>query len=184
MQHLIQQFFCNLVKFRFKGDSNSFKPIRLILHRYCPDLQQYVTGEHKEQMEEAGWIVKLDFESVKRMFDPVIDRVIKLIGGQLKEASDRCSAMFLVGGFSESPYLLSRVRETFEDQVPIIAVPALPIAAVVRGAITYGLNVEIVHERVLKWTYGIEVCRSWVRDLSDSSYYERKFYLFSILHIM
>jgi hypothetical protein len=163
MQHLIQQFFCNMVKFKFKGDPAVFKPIRLILHRYCPDLQQYVTGEYKEQMEEIGWIVKLDFESVKGMFDPVIDRVIKLIGDQLSEASNRCSAMFLVGGFSESPYLLNRVRETFKDQVPIIAVPALPIAAVVRGAVTYGLNAEIVHERVLKWTYGIEVCRSWVR---------------------
>ncbi|CAB4438817.1 unnamed protein product [Rhizophagus irregularis] len=162
MQHLIQQFFCNLVKFKFKGDPTTFKPMRLILHRYCPDLQEYVTGELKEKMEEAGWIVKLDFESVKGMFDPVVDKVIKLIDGQLKETRDRCSAMFLVGGFSESPYLLNRVRETFRDQVPIIAVPALPIAAVVRGAVAYGLNVEIVQERVLKWTYGIEVCRSWV----------------------
>ncbi|CAG8780787.1 15695_t:CDS:2, partial [Rhizophagus irregularis] len=67
--------------------------------------------------------------------------------------------MFLVGGFSESPYLLRRVKETFEHQVPIIAVPAVPIAAIVRGAITYGLNVDkdIVPDRVLKWTYGIEV---------------------------
>jgi len=121
----------------------------------------YCTGKYKQQMEEVGWIVKLDFESVKGMFDPVIERVIKLISGQLYDAREKCSAMFLVGGFSESPYLLSRVREIFKE-VPIIAVPALPIAAVVRGAITYGLNVEIVQERVLKWTYGIEVCRSWV----------------------
>ncbi|GBC08153.1 hypothetical protein RclHR1_07930010 [Rhizophagus clarus] len=162
MQHLVQQFFCLMVKFKFKGDPESFKPIRLILHRYCPDLQQYVTGEHKKQMEEVGWIVKLDFESVKGMFDPVIDRVIRLIDGQLNDVRERCSAMFLVGGFSESPYLLSRVRRAFSNRVPIIAVPALPIAAVVRGAISYGLNVEIVPERVLKWTYGIEVCRSWV----------------------
>ncbi|CAB4438809.1 unnamed protein product [Rhizophagus irregularis] len=72
--------------------------------------------------------------------------------------------MFLVGGFSESPYLLRKVKETFEHQVPIIVVPAVPIAAIVRGAITYGLNVDndIVPDRMLKWTYGIEVCRPWV----------------------
>ncbi|RIA83511.1 hypothetical protein C1645_880455 [Glomus cerebriforme] len=132
MQHLIQQFFCLLVKFKFKGDPTKFRTVKLILNRYCPDLQQYVTGEYKQQMEEAEWIIKLDFESVKRMFDPAINKVIKLIDGQLNEARERCSAMFL------------------------------PIAAVVRVAITYGLDVEIVQERVLKWNYGIEACRTWV----------------------
>jgi hypothetical protein len=129
---------------------------------YCPSLSQYVVDEFKEQMEEAGWVLKVDYESVKEMFDPVIDRIITLIDDQLKSSSEeKCSAMFLVGGFSESPYLFRRIKETFEHRVPIIAVPALPIAAIVRGAITYGLNVDIVHDRILKWTYGIEVCRPW-----------------------
>ncbi|PKC55923.1 hypothetical protein RhiirA1_502138 [Rhizophagus irregularis] len=57
----------------------------------------------------------------------------------------------------KSPYLF----ETFEHQVPIIAaVPALSMAAIVRGAITYGFNIDIVHDRMLKWSHGIEVCRS------------------------
>ncbi|PKY34010.1 hypothetical protein RhiirB3_532674 [Rhizophagus irregularis] len=47
-------------------------------------------------MEEAGWIIKLDFESVKRMFDPVVDRIIKLIDGQLNDVKERCCAIFLV----------------------------------------------------------------------------------------
>uniref|UniRef100_U9V358 Uncharacterized protein n=1 Tax=Rhizophagus irregularis (strain DAOM 181602 / DAOM 197198 / MUCL 43194) TaxID=747089 RepID=U9V358_RHIID len=57
----------------------------------------------------------------------------------------------------KSPYLF----EPFEHQVPIIAaVPTLSMAAIVRGAITYGFNIDIVHDRILKWTHGIEVCRS------------------------
>ncbi|POG67554.1 hypothetical protein GLOIN_2v1646184, partial [Rhizophagus irregularis DAOM 181602=DAOM 197198] len=136
--------------------------VDLTLRKLLPEnnLPQYVVDEIKEQMEEAGWILKVDYETVKGMFDPVIDRIINLIDDQLKNSSEKiCSAMFLVGGFSESPYLLRRVKETFEHQVPIIAVPAVPIAAIVRGAITYGLNViDIVPDRVLKWTYGI----AWV----------------------
>ncbi len=120
-------------------------------------------------MEKAGWMIRLDFDSVKGMFDPVINRVIKIIGDQLNDSSEKCSAMFLVGGFSESPYLLRKVREAFIDRVTNISVPALPIAAVVRGAIKYGLNVEIIKERVLKWTYGIEICRDWVR-MIDSNF--------------
>ena len=67
-----------------------------------------------------------------------------------------------MGGFSESPYLLRRVKETFKYKVPIIAVTALPIAAIVRGAIAYGLDIDTVHDRILKWTYGIQICRKWV----------------------
>ena len=96
------------------------------------------------------------------MFDPVVDRIIKLIDGQLNDVKERCRAIFLVGEFSKLPYLLSRVKKAFIDQVPIIAVPALPIAAIVRGAISYGLNIDAIHDRMLKWTYGIEVCRPWV----------------------
>ncbi|PKB94056.1 hypothetical protein RhiirA5_507740 [Rhizophagus irregularis] len=116
---------------------------QLNLQQYCPDLQEYVTGEFKEQIEEAGWIIKLDFESVKRMFDPVVDRIIKLIDGRLNDVRERCRAIFLVGEFSKSPNLLSRVKKAFIDQVPIIA---LPTAAVVRGAIIYGLNVKPTHD--------------------------------------
>jgi hypothetical protein len=71
---------------------------------------------------------------------------IKLLDGRLSDTLERCSVIFLVGEFSESPYLFSRVREAFIDRVPIIAAPALQAAAVVRGAIAYGLNVEIVQE--------------------------------------
>ncbi|CAB5381563.1 unnamed protein product [Rhizophagus irregularis] len=72
-----------------------------------------------------------------------------------------------VGGFSESPYLLRRVKETFKYRVPITAAPAIPIAAIVRGAIMYGLNPNIIRDRILKWTYGIGVCRKWVDGKDD-----------------
>ncbi|CAB4421890.1 unnamed protein product [Rhizophagus irregularis] len=146
LQHLVQRFFCSRIKFKFNEDPKKFRTLKLKLQQYCPSLMQYVSGGIKEQMEEAGWIVKLDFNSVKVMFDPVVNRIIKLIDDQLNDAKERCRAIFLVGEFSESPYLLSRVREAFIDQVPIISVPALPTAAVVRGAITYGLNVKPTHD--------------------------------------
>jgi hypothetical protein len=168
MQHLVQRFFCTRIKFKFNGDPTVYRTFKLNLRHYCTDLPQYVTGEFKNQMEEAAWILRVDFQSVKEMFDPVINRVIELIGDQLNN-SERCSAIFLVGGFSESPYLLTRVRETFLDHVPIIAVPALPIAAIVRGAITYGLNIDAIHDRILKWTYGVEVGRQWVTGKDDKN---------------
>ncbi|CAJ0852575.1 8937_t:CDS:2 [Entrophospora sp. SA101] len=47
--------------------------------------------------------------------------------------------------------------------VPVIAVPKHPIAAVVRGSLEYGLNMDVVQTRVLKFCYGIEVSSRWER---------------------
>ncbi|CAI2198931.1 12112_t:CDS:2, partial [Funneliformis geosporum] len=162
IQHLVQNFFCPLIKFKFNGKVEDFRQARLNLYKYCDNLPQYITGEHRQKMEMDNWTLKLDFISVKEMFDPVVNRILELIESQLIEANERCSALFLVGGFGESPYLLRRVRETFGSRVPSISVPINSKAAVVRGAIVYGLNIDVVKKRVLKWTYGIQVCRDWV----------------------
>ncbi|CAG8842747.1 8534_t:CDS:1, partial [Racocetra persica] len=96
------------------------------------------------------------------MFDPIIEKIINLIDNQLfeftrKQVKQKCKAVFLVGGFSESQYLIKRVREKFQRRVPIIASPREPIAAIVRGAVKYGLDMGQIKSRILKWTYGVEI---------------------------
>ncbi|CAB5295713.1 unnamed protein product [Rhizophagus irregularis] len=115
-----------------------------------------------EQLEEDEWIIELKFEDVKRMFDPVINKIIKLIREQLNN-SGTISAMFLVGGFSESKYLQKRIREEFSSKVKNsnISVPSQPVAAIVRGALEYGLNMKKIKSRRLPLSYGIELAPLW-----------------------
>ncbi|CAG8462049.1 8840_t:CDS:2 [Gigaspora margarita] len=159
LQRLVHRFFCQTVKLPFTGDLDKFEPIELDLERECPSLIQYITGSERTYLEENEWLIELDYDSVKKMFDPTIDKIIKLINNQLLDLPNRrkCKAMFLVGGFSESPYLIKRVRERFQGRVPTIAFPRQPIAAVVKGAVRYGLKMDLVESRVLKWTYGVEI---------------------------
>src|SRR5437763_1935754 len=112
-------------------------------------------------MEQEEWIIELDFLSVKNMFDPVIQRINWLIGNQLNAFRKKCSAIFLVGGFSESLYLVRQVKYTFSQYVPIIEVPSQPITAVVKGAVQYGLNMRTIQSRVLRYTYGVQVLKKW-----------------------
>ncbi|CAG8458234.1 9555_t:CDS:2 [Gigaspora rosea] len=162
IQYLVQRFFCHRIKFDFNGKQSEWKTIKLNLLNYCSNLQEYVTGDRKTEMENAGWIIKIDFTSVKEMFDPVVNKILELISEQLNASKEKCSAMFLVGGFAESAYLLNKVKETFRFQVKDICVPTLPITAVVKGGLYYGLNINTVKTRVLKWTFGIEVARKWI----------------------
>ncbi|CAG8497182.1 13058_t:CDS:2 [Racocetra fulgida] len=149
---------------------DNFNTIELDLEAQCPSLLKYITGAQRTKLEKNEWLIELEFETVKKMFDPIIEKIIKLINNQLfeftrKQVKHKCKAMFLVGGFSESQYLINRIREQFQRRVPIIASPRDPIAAIVRGAVKYGLNMGQVKSRVLKWTYGVEIMEDF--DISN-----------------
>ncbi|PKC10181.1 actin-like ATPase domain-containing protein [Rhizophagus irregularis] len=161
MQYMIQQF-CQKLKFHFTGNQNEFDPYEFDIEEICPVLIQYCNDNIKEEMEENDWVIDINFEDIKSMFDPVVGKIIRLIRGQLDSSKDKCSAIFLVGGFSESKYLQMRVKEEFGKLVPSIIVPKQPIAAIVRGACDYGIDMSTIVDRTLKYTYGFETNRNWV----------------------
>ncbi|CAG8598974.1 10727_t:CDS:2, partial [Ambispora leptoticha] len=155
MQYLIQKFFFSRVKCPFDGERVSFHTIELGVPCYCPAVLDYVDEERRKQMEEADWLIEITFDDVKGMFDPVVERIIDLIERQLEGSKRECDALFLVGGFSESPYLVKKIRQLFSETISVIAVPPCPIAAVVCGAVSYGLNT--IQNRRLRYTYGIKI---------------------------
>ncbi|CAG8597070.1 369_t:CDS:2, partial [Scutellospora calospora] len=180
MQYMIQEF-CKNVKFPFDGKDHQFSydldlggDYNLNINFVCPVLKQYVTGEKKEKIEEDDWIIELNYMAVKIMFDPIVDRIINMIKTQLDNSHDKCSMLFLVGGFSQSKYLQSRIKEECQHRVSSISVPVQPIASICRGAVYYGLSLKnttngvaldwdrfIVKTRVLKYTYGIKISMKW-----------------------
>ncbi|CAJ0827325.1 21419_t:CDS:10 [Entrophospora sp. SA101] len=160
VNYLIHKYFCPDIKIPFTGEKSQFKTIELDIEKKCPALKQYVTGSERDQLsDEDEWVIDLDFDTVKSFFDPVINKILKLIEKQLSKCSD-CSVMFLVGGFSESKYLQSRIKQKFEDKLKI-AIPPNPITAIVKGACEYGLDRKIVRTRVLLWSYGIKISDKW-----------------------
>ncbi|KAG0092151.1 Heat shock 70 kDa protein 12A [Podila epicladia] len=99
-------------------------------------------------------------ELKKIVFDPVVAKVLKLIQGQLDNAKN-CSAIFMVGGFGSSTYLLERVTQAFDDKVKIISAPNRPEIAVVFGAVYAGLNPRKVTARSTRRCYGVGVLNSF-----------------------
>ncbi|CAG8554776.1 11376_t:CDS:2, partial [Scutellospora calospora] len=150
------------------------------LEEMCPVVKDYVDDTTKKRLEKIEWVIDIEFEDVKGMFDPIIGRIIRLIRGQLDKCNN-CAAMFLVGGFSESKYLRKRIKKEFK-KIPVIASPDKPIAAIVRGAVSYGLDMTIVKSRVLRYTYGIMSLPDWKPgDPKDRKTPDGKIYRFHTL---
>ncbi|CAJ0749920.1 24803_t:CDS:2 [Entrophospora sp. SA101] len=181
VNYLIHKYFCPDIKIPFTGEKSKFKIIELDIEKKCPALKQYVTGSERDQLsDEDEWVIDLDFDTVKSFFDPVINKILKLIEIQLSKCSD-CSMMFLVGEFSESKYLQSRIKQRFGDRLKI-AIPPDIATALVRGACEYGLDMKIVSTRVLKWTYGIRLSHEWqTGDLSSRKTTDDQIYKFSFM---
>ncbi|CAG8504542.1 13181_t:CDS:2 [Acaulospora colombiana] len=164
MQYLIQEF-CRYAKLPFTGDDPNFY--------YEVDLEvlsEYANDEVKEAMGAIDWVVKLDSATIKSMFDPIVERILRMIHIQLDNSHEECSVMFLVGGFGQSAYLRNRIRQEFQHRVRNISAPTNPIAAISRGAAIYGRSFRgadgmididgmksIIDSRVLKFTYGVKV---------------------------
>ncbi|CAG8736110.1 8475_t:CDS:2, partial [Funneliformis mosseae] len=139
MQYLIQRF-TREYKMLFTGESKEFKPYYFDLNYTIPMIKQYVTDKNREILEEIEWDIELGFYDIKSMFDPVVEKILRLIHAQLDSSLETCSAMFLVGGFSESKYLQNRIKREFQHIVRIILIPSDPTIAIERGAVMYGLS--------------------------------------------
>ncbi|KAK3277471.1 hypothetical protein CYMTET_14524, partial [Cymbomonas tetramitiformis] len=90
-------------------------------------------GETQQADELDGF--RISVESMKFIFDPVVDQILSLIQDQLNEIERRTNTqakvMYLVGGFSESAYLRQRVKRRFNRAVQHIYHPPNPGSAIV-----------------------------------------------------
>ncbi|KAJ4329945.1 hypothetical protein N0V87_010430 [Didymella glomerata] len=83
-------------------------------------------------------------EDMIKMFEPPIRKTCELIDGQIKQAQQtskvKLKYLFMVGGFSESPYVYSKIKEFVETKGLKTIRPAYAWSAVVRGAAAKGLQ--------------------------------------------
>lgn len=84
-------------------------------------------------------LTRKDMESI---FEREVTEILKLIQDQINILKEKdewpLDAMFVVGGFSNSGYLMARIREGFSSQVEHILRPPVPESAVVQGAAALG----------------------------------------------
>ena len=94
---------------------------------------------------------------IKALYRPSVDAICKCLNEDLtKPPLSKVSALYMVGSFSKSQYLIQSVRRKTRVNVPpehIINPPDSSVA-IVKGAVMYGINPSIVQERVAARSYG------------------------------
>lgn len=131
---------------------------------------------------DSGFLV-MSRDEVKDIFDPIVGEVIELVEGQvsaIREKGGLVSGIILVGGFGQSNYLFTKLKQHFNAappptyserpthdaaEAPQESVQVLqPIhawTAVVRGAVIRGMEGSVVEKRRSRWHYGTSYATVW-----------------------
>lgn len=95
-----------------------------------------------------------------KIFDVIMKDIIGLVKEQITMAGDEVTAVVLVGGFGQSRYLKSRIKDAISSGTQVLQ-PENGWAAVVKGAVIHGLSQHVsspatvgVASRVARRSYG------------------------------
>lgn len=151
------------------GDTIYFR-IQTKLYKMLVKDYPQVLESLAEQQDGDDEAIHLDLNTMKAIFTPTLDGLIKKVEEQLKKLGNRgCDIIYLVGGFSTSPLLRQRIEARFGTQVQKIVMPTYPGAAIVEGAVSFGLNPSVIRSRRSRLTYGCDVSAPFNSELDPKS---------------
>jgi hypothetical protein len=117
------------------------------------NLRLYYT---KGEVSVGGGYLYVDLEIVEKLYESVITKTIAMINNLLqnKRLAD-VKTMFLVGGFSQALPLRKAINDAFPEMR--ILTPREGELAIMKGAVTFAQNPNILSARVMAKTYGIDI---------------------------
>ncbi|KAH3835082.1 heat shock 70 kDa protein 12A-like isoform X4 [Dreissena polymorpha] len=96
-------------------------------------------------------------ESFEHLFNETIEHIIDKVSHSLEQCEKfkrtKIKAIFCVGGFSDCKLLRDRFKTVFGDRVII---PNDAITSIVKGAVIFGRDEQIIEYRISRFTYGLD----------------------------
>lgn len=124
------------------------------------------SSRHKDSLKIVGGD-KLEFkvEFYLSIFKNTIQTITSLIEKTLEVCGENSvGSIYMVGGLSESVIVQKAIKDKFPQKVQTVKEAAL---AVLKGAVTYGHQPDIICSRVLPYTYGIASSARFVPGMHD-----------------
>jgi hypothetical protein len=140
------------------GTAMTFVPLATELYRLLRDHYPAVLERLRTSQNGDEDALHLDEATMEGIFAPTLAGVVDTVKRQFERLGDvNCHYLFLVGGFANSVLLQQRIRKAFADRVLKIIIPPDPGAAVLTGAVSYGLDPSRIRARRARMTYGLRV---------------------------
>ena len=96
-----------------------------------------------------------DPDLIVECYTEAINNTVQHVKG-LMQRLDNIHCILIVGGFADCPLLRQRIEEAFKTSKCHIIHPTNASLSVVKGAVMYGQNPDIVQSHVSSYSYGID----------------------------
>ncbi|XP_063419328.1 heat shock 70 kDa protein 12A-like [Mytilus trossulus] len=106
--------------------------------------------------------LRIKNELFRKFFDYSLTHIIEEMEDLLKKKQlEGVETILIVGGHSKSTVLTNAIYKHFGNQYGIV-IPKNPDIAVMKGAVLFGFNPEMITSRVSQYTYGIAMQRPFI----------------------
>ncbi|XP_062593151.1 heat shock 70 kDa protein 12A-like [Saccostrea cucullata] len=123
-------------------------------------LEEYVTWRRDK--------IFIERKKFEEFFNHVIDKIVlKVEEMLLSEKAQGTDVILMVGGFSECDLLQKRIRESFP--ACRVVIPPDCGLAVLKGAVIFGFDPNMISARVVKYTYGVGTNTSFIEGTHPES---------------
>lgn len=108
----------------------------------------------KDDVELKKDKLQIKVKKFEEFFNKVVDKIVVKVEEMLvSDTTEGNKVIIMVGGFSESELLQRRIRDSFPSYTVVI--PQGCGLAVLKGAVLYGHDPDIIAARVVRYTYGV-----------------------------
>ncbi|XP_065925054.1 heat shock 70 kDa protein 12A [Magallana gigas] len=122
----------------------------------------------KNEVELKKDKLQIKVKKFEEFFNKVVDKIVVKVEEMLvSDATEEEKIIIMVGGFSESELLQRRIRNSFPSHTVVI--PQGCGLAVLKGAVLYGHDPDIIAARVVKYTYGVGTNTRFIKDKHPES---------------
>ena len=137
------------------------------LEIYHSDLTAGIADRGECRVQLVGQDLRISCELMGRFFEPIKNGIVKCISQTLMEVDEQIEKIYLVGGFGGCKYIARAIQDHFRSRNLKCIVPVEPAYAVVRGAVLYKQNSEVIESRKIDATYGIACSQTFIEGLHD-----------------
>ena len=137
------------------------------LEIYYSDLTAGIADRGEGRVQLVGQDLRISCELMDRFFEPIKNGIVRCISQTLKEVDEQIEKLYLVSGFGGCKYIARAIQDHFKSTNLKYIVPIEPAYAVVRGAVLYKQNLEVIESRKVDATYGIACSGTFIEGLHD-----------------
>ncbi|CAG2218745.1 unnamed protein product [Mytilus edulis] len=114
--------------------------------------------------------MRIDADVFKNLFDKTVKNILTLLKELFKRKVESVALLLLVGGFSECTLLQAEIKKTFISESDV---PEESSLTVLKGAVLFGHNSEVIFSRKTRVTGGVGCTPILIRKCDQQHYIER-----------